>query len=286
MLEQDFRMVQAQAEADIREAKRQRKNNFLLTAQAVGIETLTYNNLKLEALKVYYNGVYGYIPKNLMDDYEFKSLQSFTASEYTFFVEDVFEENGEFLFLANRKDALAYQATQLWKKVKPGQVYNAFVSGVDRFNIWLLINGERVQMNREDYSYKFIKDLQLEVFIGDRFDVKVTEVDVENKKIEVSRKVLEADPRTFLRDYKVGATYACTVENIDVDYGVFVSLHPKGVIAKAGFPPMQTGRLLKEGATVNFKITWMNEDKGLVGGLIIIPRLGQINKALGQSNGR
>lgn len=286
MLEQDIRLELAQAEADIREAKRQRKQNFLVTAQAVGIETLKRGSLKTDVLKLYYNGVYGYIPKNLMDDYEFKSLQSFTGGEYTFFVDDVFEENGELVFLANRKDALAYQAEQFWKKAKVGQHYQAFVSGVDRFNVWLLINGVRVQMNRVEYSYKFTKDLQLEIFIGDVFEVQITEIDAENKKVEVSRKILEADPRIYLKDYKVSSTYVATVENIDVERGVFVTLMPKGVVAKAGFPPLQTGRLLKEGAKVNFKITWIDEEKGLVGGLIIIPRVGQINKALGQNNGR
>lgn len=286
MLEQDFKLELAQAEADIREAKRKRKQNFLITAQAVGIETLKRDNLKIDVLKVYYHGVYGYIPKHLMDDYEFKSLQSFADGEFTFFVEDVFEENGEVVFLANRKDALVYQAEQFWKKAKVGQRYSAFVSGVDRFNVWLLVNGVRVQMNREEYSYKFTKDLQLEVFIGDVFDVKITEIDVENKKVEVSRKILEEDPRIYLKDYKVGSTYAATVENIDPELGVFVTLKPKGIVAKAGFPPLQTGRLLREGANVNFKVTWINEDKGFVGGLIIIPRVGQINKALGQSNGR
>lgn len=286
MLETDYKMQLAHAEAQIREAKRQRKNNFLFTARAVGIETLTHGELKVEALKVYHDGVYGYIPKNLMDDYEFRSLQSFVRGEYTFFVDEVFEENGELIFLANRKDAMAYQAKNFWKYAKVGQRYNAFVSGVDRFNVWLLIEGVRVQMSREEYSYKYQKDMQLEVFIGDELEVQIVEINVEEQTVQVSRKVLEADPRMYLKDYKKGSTYACTIENVDFELGIFVTLEPKGIVAKSGFPPSKNGRLLAAGDKVNFKVTWIDERKGLVGGIIIDPRDGQLNKAFGRRNGR
>ncbi|MER2005879.1 MAG: S1 RNA-binding domain-containing protein [Psychrobacillus sp.] len=278
-------MEYAQAWADIKEAYRQREKKHVFTAKAIGIEKLELNGHKQEVLKLYYNGVYGYIPKSLMDDYDFRSLQSFVGAEFDFVVTQLIEEAGERLFLGNRKLALEYQAEKFWRNAKEAQRFEAFVSGVDRFNVYVLIQGVRTRLSREDYSHVYEPDLQNVVFIGDTIEVAITELDKENKKVEVSRKVLEEDPMSYLREYKVKGSYQGTIINIDIDNGIFVRLEPRGLIARAGFPPGMKSSILEVGTQVNFKVTNILEKKGHIHGIIIIPRTGQLNRAKGRVYG-
>lgn len=270
----------AQAWADLREAFRNRDKNHVLHAKVIGLETLTLGTSKEEALKVYFNGIYGYIPKKLVDQYEFRSLQAYVGSMVSFVVEKIFEEGEQRIFLGNRTKALEAQATQFWKKASLNKDVDAFVSGVDKYGVYLVVEGIRVRMEREDYSYKFVPDMTEVVFIGETLNVRVTEFDAEKKHIEVSRKVLEKDPREFLNEYKAGSFYLGTVVNLDVDHGVFVELEPRGLVAKGGFPS-GLNRLLVEGEQVNFKITNVNEQKAHLRGVVIVPRAGQKNKGKG-----
>ncbi|MFG3613452.1 S1 RNA-binding domain-containing protein [Rummeliibacillus stabekisii] len=286
MLKEQLELTKAQAWADIKEAHRHRNKKYIMSAKAIGLETLELGDNKQEALKLFYDGIYGYIPKSKMDDYEFRSLQSFIGGTFEFIVTDLFEVDGQRLFLGDRKAALEVQAEKFWKNVKVAQEYDAFVSGVDRYNVYLMIQGVRVRMEKMDYSYEFHPDIQEVVFIGDTFKVRVTDVDVENKKVDVSKRVLETDPSEFVDEYKRGGSYLGSITNIDIDYGVFVRLEPYGLTGLAPFPTTTLKNMVQIGQQVNFKVTQIIENKGHIRGIIIIPRAGQINKARGRVNGR
>lgn len=265
----------AQAWADLREAYRHREKNYVIEAQAIGLEKLQYGEKKEEAIKVYYNGIYGYIPVSLVDDYEFSSLQSFVGSTIQFVVDKLFDEDDSRLFLGNRKKALDALAVKFWRRAAAGQDYEAFVSGVDKYGVYLLVEGVRVRMERDDYSYEFVSDLREEVDIGSTMDVRVMNLDKEKKQLDVSRKALERDPRDFILEYKRGGFYLGTIVNIDIDHGVFVRLEPRGLVGRAGFPPNLGKRILNEGDQVNFKVTDVDEQRARVRGLVIVPRSGQ-----------
>ncbi|MEK4487987.1 S1 RNA-binding domain-containing protein [Psychrobacillus sp. FSL H8-0484] len=288
MVQKQQEIQVAQTWADLRQANNKKAKKFILKANVVGLEDLSLGTKKEQALKMYYEGIYGYIPISKVDDYEFKSLQMFVGTQLDFIVEGVFEDKegeGKF-FLGNRKEALEILAESFWRTADVGQEYEAFVSGVDKYGVYLVIEGVRTRMEREDYSYTFVKDLQEEVFIGDTLDVRITKVDKEAKRIEVSRKVLEQDPKEFLKEYKLGGFYAGTIINIDVDAGIFVRLEPRNITGRSNIPAGLGKRLLKEGEQVNFKVTDINQVNGRVNGLVIIPRVGQTNKQKGKSNGR
>lgn len=276
----------AQAWAEIRDAYRNRVRKHVLSAQIIGAETLEFNNLKQESLKVYFEGIYGYIPKTLIDDYEYRSLQSFIGSQIDFIVTHVIDEGGKKIFVGDRKAALNALATKFWKTAVVGQEHDAFVSGVDQYGAYLVINGVRTRINREDFSHTFHMDLREVVFIGDIVPVKLVEVDKEAKKIEVSRKVLETDPREYIDEYQKGGTYFGTIVNVDIDNGIFVKLEPRGLIARTGFPPSLDSKKLVAGEKVNVKVTEINLEKARIRGILIIPGQGQLNKARGRVYGR
>lgn len=287
MVQKQQEIQVAQTWADLRQANNKKSKKFILKANVVGLEDLELGPKKEQALKMYYNGIYGYIPISKVDDYEFKSLQMFVGSELEFIVEGVFETKGseERFFLGNRKEALEIMAESFWKTADVGQEYEAFVSGVDKYGIYLVIDGVRTRMEREDYSHIFVKDMQEVVFIGDTMDVRITKINPETKRIEVSRKVLEQDPKEYLKEYKLGGFYAATIVNIDIDAGIFVSLAPRNITARSNMPAGLGRRLLQEGELVNFKITDINTVNGRVNGLVIVPKVGQANRQ-GKSYGR
>lgn len=192
----------AQAWAEVREAYRNRERKHVLSAQIIGAETLEFKGYQEQALKVYFKGIYGFIPTSLIDDYEYRSLQSFIGTSLDFIVTHVIEEAGQRLFVGDRKKALEVLASKFWKQAKSGQVYDAFVSGVDMYGAYLVIEGVRTRLNRTEYSYEYVTDMRELVFIGDSIQVELTEVDAANQKLEVSRKSLEDNPAQFINEYK------------------------------------------------------------------------------------
>lgn len=283
---QEIQLEMAHAWADIRDAYRNREKKQIFTAKAVGIEKLELGGRNQDVLKLFYRGIYGYIPKSLMDDYDFRSLQSFVGAEFDLVVTELIDgADDQRIFIGNRKLALEYQAEKFWRTAKEGQRYEAFVSGVDTYHVYLLIKGVRTRLSRLDYSHTFHTDLQSVVFIGETLEVALTNVDIENQKLEVSRKVLEVNPMSYLKEYKVKGSYQGKIINMDIDNGIFVSLEPRGLVALAGFPPGMRSGLLEIGNTVNFKIMNILESKGYIHGIIIDTKASQLNRARGHIHG-
>lgn len=309
---QEEQLKKQQALATLREAVRMKTR--ILKAMVYGVETLEFGGQKQQALALSFNGIFGYIPASKIDNYEFKGLQSFVGTELEFIVESLFEPEEEVaeekssetslvndekqqgkilthktLFLGNRAAALEIQAERFWKNLKTNgvndQVYEAFVSGVDKANVWLVVEGMRVRMNRMNYSYKFYDDLRLHIFIGDKIQVKVLdfeekEADGETKRtLTVSRKVLERNPKDFLSNIKVKGTYLAVVKNIDVDKGVFVELDPLGITVLVGFPSMDSGIKLEKEKHVNVRVTRIDTNTGFVSGVIFDPRGGRLRSS-------
>jgi len=276
ILEEQLKEQRMYAEANLRDARRFKR---FITVTSVGVEELQMAGETIECLKVYYDGIYGYIPKNKMDDYEFRSLHAFVDGDFEVIVEDVIADENNAFFIGNRTAALNIQANLFWNSAKEGQVYTAFVSGVDKANLYLIINGVRTRMPKEEYSYAYHRDMREVVARGERIEVKITSVNVEEQKVKFSRRVLEADPAVFLADYKPGGTYAAEINNINPDLGVFVTLKPHNISALAPFPSMRVGVHLKEGQKCQLKVSRVDTQIGHIYGHIVLPRVNQIGKA-------
>ncbi|MCP1161420.1 MULTISPECIES: hypothetical protein [Bacillus] len=280
----DLATEKAAAWADIKSSQR---SGNVLTAQAIGIEY--FESAKQECLKLNYNGIYGYLPKAFIDEYDFKGIQNFVGKYFEFVAHTVDMENQ--IFIANRIEALKTLSKRFWRQAKLGDTYAAFVRGVDQFNVYLLVNGVPTKLHRSDYSYTFYDDLREEVFIGDTIEVKITELikpdaaaaadDVqaeENPNPEgsllVSKKALEVDPMIFLNEYQEKATYLGTITKVHLDHGLFIRLEPRGIMVRSGFPPGGNSSRLKEGEQVNFKIQEINAKERRVKGIVITPNQG------------
>lgn len=291
-----YELERAGAWAEVRESKRK---GTVLMAQAVGIEYLEIGSLKQECLKLDYKGIYGYLPKSFIDDYTFKGIQGFVGKHFEFVV--TYVDAQEHIFAANRIIALSQLKERFWKTGKEYQKYDAFVRGVDRFNVFLLVSGVPVVMHRNEFSHTSHQDLREIVYIGDTIEVQITNIqkpkpnhEIEGEKptkeeeiilnglVEVSAKALEVDPIQYITEYKEKSTYLGVIEKIHLEYGIFVKLLPRNITALAGFPPGTNTELLREGEQVNVKIQRIDAEKRHIKGLIITPRQGAMNQVKGR----
>lgn len=280
VLDQQLKEQRLFAESRLREAKTFKR---YLEVEVIGIEPLEFAGQSMECAKVYYDGLYGFIPKDKVDDYEFHSLDSFIGSSVEVIVDDIITDDFQTIFLANRTEALKIKSDLFWKNGRVGDVVPAFISGVDKVNAYLIVNGIRVRMPKMEYSFHYVEDMREQVRRGDTIDVKITAIDAEEKKIRVSRRALEADPRILLKEYKEGGRYAAIVNNFDYENdAIFVSLLPHKVSARAKFPAVRVGQHIEKGDSVSFHISNIDLERGFVHGRIIVPKVGQIGQARGK----
>ncbi|MDQ0255509.1 small subunit ribosomal protein S1 [Evansella vedderi] len=266
------------------------KTQSVLYAKAIGIEEIPLQSGRAEeCLKLNYDGIYGYLPKTLIDDYEFKGLQHFLGKEFEFVVEHVDLESQ--MFVGNRKKALDILAKKFWKQAKVGNNYEAFVRGIDPYNVYLIVDGVPTTMYRDEYSYSFIEDLREELEIGDIIDVKITKLVKPNQKykknnsrgdevqetagengvLEVSSRLLQKDPWTNITNYKPKSTYLGTITKVHMEHGLFIELEP-GLSVRTNFPPNSNGQLFKKGQQVNVKLLEVNPKNRRIKAIVITPK--------------
>jgi small subunit ribosomal protein S1 len=261
--------------AEIKESHRQKT---VLYAQAIGIENIPVGDSVQECLKLNYEGNYGYLPRNRIDNYEFKGIHHFIGVVFEFVVEHVDLESH--IFVANRIQALDILKKKFWKTAKVGDNYRAFVRGLGPFNMYLVLDGVSVNMHRDEYSYSYVEDLREEVEIGDTLDVKITrlvkpgqkymkklldggEVEAiagEDGYVEVSHRILLPDPWKNITNYQEKASYLGTITKVHHDHGIFIDLEP-GLTVRTNFPPNSNGITLRKGEQVCIKLIEIDPKK-------------------------
>lgn len=270
------------------EVKDSHKTRKVLYAQAIGIEIIPVNGNPQECLKLNYDGIYGYLPKKLIDDYDFKGIHHFLGKVFEFVVEHVDLESH--LFVANRIQALEILAKKFWKAAKEGQVYNAFVRGVGPYNLYLIVDGVETTLYRDEFSHSFIEDLREEIEIGDVIDVKITklvkagqnykkktqngEIDAmagEKGYLEVSHRILQEDPWKNITHYKEKATYLGTIRKVHHDHGLFIDLEP-GLTVRTNFPPNSNGVMFKKGEQISIKVISIDVKNRKIKALVFTPK--------------
>ncbi|RRJ54982.1 30S ribosomal protein S1 [Paenibacillus oralis] len=272
-MEQHFDSVGEEqlAWADIKESQRVKQ---VLYAEAIGLETLSFGNKKEEMLKLNYKGVYGYLPKSRIDNYEFKGLHHFLGKEFEFVVEQV-DLEGHW-FLANRIEALEVSAKRFWKSAKVGQVLVGFIRGMDVSRLYLLVEGVPAIMGREDVSYSYIDDMRSEFEIGDTINVKITNLEAPTEEngdgvLEVSAKVLQRDPWGQIAHYKEGSSYSGIITKVHPLHGVFLELVP-GLRVRTNFPPNANPTVLQKGKKITIKVLEINHRERRLKAITIIPQ--------------
>jgi small subunit ribosomal protein S1 len=256
---EEFEITPAmRAWADVKEAHRTGK---ILTARSIGIETKSIKDSKEEVLKLDFNGVYGYMPKSLVDNYNLRGIQHYLDRELEFVVDKVIiDPNANVgIFLANRAKALEKKAERFWREAQEGQIFNAFVRGVDKYTLFLLVEGVPIELNRSEVGYMYYEDLTEAFEIGDILPVKLSSItrpsEDQKGKITVDSKTLQFDPWTNIVNYQENGIYVGRITKIHPDHGMFVELvDSPGLVVRTNFPPYTGNQIFKKGETIRVRI--------------------------------
>jgi ribosomal protein S1 len=131
-------------------------------------------------------------------------------------------------FTASRKEALEQMAGVTWKTVSPGQVRVAAARAVTKYRVMVDIGGITVPIPAREVSYYWVDDVRDYFGIGDTFDVKVLDVDQENKKVSVSTRALQSDPWQDDPDKlpSKGQRVLGTVAAVKEGAGIYINVEP------------------------------------------------------------
>lgn len=277
-----------------RELRNSRSRSRVLFAEVVGIEDLTLAGQSMKCLKLDYQGIYGYMASNKIDNYEFKNLQHLMGSVFEFVVDEVItptqqdetdsaDEVEVEYFLANRIKALEVMSERFWKKVEVDQRYTAFIKGIDQFRLYLLVEGVEIILDRTEVDYNLYDDLRTVFEIGQTIDVKVMKVDKPTEDqpkgyVSVSAKVLMEDPWGLIKNYKERGTYLGTLQRVHPEHGMFVELKP-GLTVKCNVPAGASRRKFERGDKINVKIRHIDHVKHQILGTAI-----NLNNLIGANN--
>ena len=113
---------------------------------------------------------------------------------------------------------------EVLNKFNEGDIVEGTVKGITDYGVFFDLNGIDCMTHINECSWSRIGHPEELFTIGQKQKLKIIKIDIENKKISTSVKMLTPDPfNTKINNYKVGKIYPAEVRKI-TDYGVFLSL--------------------------------------------------------------
>jgi len=113
---------------------------------------------------------------------------------------------------------------EVLSKFNEGDIVEGTVKGITDYGVFFDLNGIDCMTHINECSWSRIGHPEELFTIGQKQRLKIIKIDIENKKISTSVKMLTPDPfNTKINNYKVGKIYPAEVRKI-TDYGVFLSL--------------------------------------------------------------
>jgi ribosomal protein S1 len=209
------------------------QNRLILQADAVGIEEHSLNGDAVPCVIVNLKGIKCLMPLSESGEEKITGLRRLVGRKLAFRVIGIDREAN--LAVISRRAALEQWAAKTWKEIKEGDVRRGVVENVNPYRAELNIGGIKATLEARDMSWGWVEDARSLMRIGDHLDVKIKEVDSENKKLRVSLKEVLPDPWPSVPSkYIKGGEYLGRITGI-MEYGVFVNLEP-GVDALVKLP--------------------------------------------------
>ena len=122
------------------------------------------------------------------------------------------------------KKLLPKPIEQFAAKHKVGDVVSGEVSSITDFGAFIKLGEIEGLLHNQECSWnKGVKCKDI-LKVGDNVDVKIIDIDTENGKVSLSKKVLEESPaEAFAKKHKLGDIVEGTVKDVK-DFGVFIAL--------------------------------------------------------------
>lgn len=171
-------------------------------------------------------GIPAFMPASQIDLFRVADLNALIGQEVEALVLE-YDPRQKRALLSRRKllsDRQDRTRQTFFDKISPGMVLKGTVRDVLDFGVFVDLDGIDGFIPRSELTYDRGRHPSELVSVGDKVEVKVLEATRDTGKITLSRKRLNEDPWTTIREsYPIGATVTGTVVSIQ-EFGVFVQL--------------------------------------------------------------
>lgn len=198
------------------------QNGTVLRSMASAMEDHQFEETTVPCLIVFFGPIKGIIPLPKSGFTNRNQLRKMIGQQTAFKVVQIHRDSNRVIL--DGVQALKKMAKITWKKLKEGQKHEVVVREVHCKAAFVDLEGILVELPAREFSWGFVNNLRDYLRTGDRFEVKITRVDKENKEIQISVRELLTKPwpdcaTRYVRD----GEYHATVSGI-VDYGIFCNL--------------------------------------------------------------
>lgn len=190
---------------------------------------LTISEIKEKGLVGYYNGIRVFVPASQIDMKFVNDKEIYKGQTLDVKLIDFNKENPSRVVASRRKvqeEAKEANEEKVLSSLKVGDIVKAEVKRFTNFGAFAEVNGVDGLIHLSQISWNHVKRAEDYLKSGDIIDVKVIELDKENKKLSLSIKEITPEPwKDVSEKYPEGSVVLGKVVRIN-DFGAFVELEP------------------------------------------------------------
>lgn len=184
---------------------------------------------KEKGLVAYYNGVRIFIPASQIDIRFVDNKEKLVGTTLNVRLIDFSRENLSKIVASRRailEEIQSEKERQSWESLNEGDVVKAVIKRFTKFGAFAEVNGIDGLIHLSQISWKHINSCDEVLKIGETVDVKILNLNKEEKKLSLSIKALIPEPWSVVNEkYAVNSAVLGKVVRIN-DFGAFVELEP------------------------------------------------------------
>lgn len=212
-------------------------------------------------------GVRGFIPASLLSDEYVEDLEQFADQTIDVKVEDIDKDKNRVIL--NRKKIVEGERTEERQSQLSTLEIDSIIEGevvrITSFGAFINLGSVDGLAHISELSYERVGTVEDAVNIGDKVEVKVLDVDVENERVSLSIKQAKESPfEEFIKTHSEDDVIEGVVKRL-VDFGAFVQVTPgvEGLVHVSEISHDHVAvpsDVLEEEQSVQVKILSLNED--------------------------
>lgn len=191
--------------------------------------TLVIKEAKEKGLVAYYKGVRIFIPASQIDSKFINSKSEFVGQNFDVKLIDFSRQNPSKIIASRRVIIEVEQSIKenaIWDNISVGDILKAEIKRFTKFGAFAEVNGVDGLIHLSQISWNHVKSPEDVLKKGEIVDVKVIDMNKENKKLSLSIKALLQEPWTNIEEkYPEGSVVLGKVVRIS-EFGAFVELEP------------------------------------------------------------
>ena len=212
-------------------------------------------------------GVRGFVPASLVESHFVEDFSDYKGKTLTFKIAELDKEKNR-LILSHRavlEEEKVRQKSEILSSIQVGQIIEGTVQRLTNFGAFVDIGGMDGLVHISQLSYQHIDKPSDVVSEGQKVQVKVLGVDLENERISLSIKETLPGPWSGLAEKAPKGTILEGVVKRLVSYGAFIEVFPgvEGLVHISQISHKHIGtpnEVLSEGEQIKVKVLEVNEN--------------------------